>query len=175
MPNIAQIIASHNRKLLEEPKPTNESKPCCRKKDRCPLSQVSKRCDTENIVYKASVKTENDTKTYIGLTANTFKKRWYGHQESFRNAKNKTSTALSSYIWKLKENSTDYEIKWDIIKKVKKNQYASQCCRLCTTEAAEIMKNKENPLNKKSEMMGSCRHRYKYALSNWKKEKKKLG
>ena len=103
---------------------------------------------------------------YIGLTSNSFKTRWYGHQESFRNENSKTKTSLSSYVWEIKGKKEPYKIKWDIIKEVNKSKCASKCCRLCTTEASEIMKNKENPLNKKSEMMGSCRHRFKYALKN---------
>ena len=173
MPSIAEIITSHNRRILESGPVNENKKPCCRKKENCPLSQVNKECDTENVVYKAYVKTDTETKTYIGLTANSFKKRWYGHQESIKKEKYKTSTALSGYIWELKENNINYELKWDIIRRVKKNRYTSKYCRLCTTEAAEIMKNNENPLNKKNEMMGSCRHRFKFALCNWKKEKKK--
>ena len=76
-------------------------------------------------------------------------------------------------MWEIKGKNEPYKIKWDIIKEVNKSKFASKCCRLCTTEASEIMKNKENPLNKKSEMMGSCRHRFKFALRNWKSEKEK--
>ena len=31
-------------------------------------------CRTENVIYKAEVKTKNETKTYIGLTSSEIKK-----------------------------------------------------------------------------------------------------
>ena len=118
MPNIGQIIATHNRKILEA-KQNDKEKTCCRNMDNCPLKEVKKSCATENVVYKAFVKTKADIKTYIGLTSNSFKTRWYGHQESFKKEKYRTRTALSNYIWELKQQNKTYEIKWDIIKKVK--------------------------------------------------------
>ena len=46
------------------------------------------RCQTEKVIYRATV-TESTTgkkDTYIGLTANTFKKRRDGHNTNQRNA-----------------------------------------------------------------------------------------
>ena len=177
MPNIAQIITSHNKKILEDKKNKNEEqqrkKDCCKNKEKCPLKEVHKSCATENVIYKAYVKTKDETKTYIGLTANSFKVRWYAHQNSFKKEEKKNSTALSSYVWELKEKNQNYNLKWDIIKHVKKPKYDTKVCRLCMTEVSEILKNKENPLNKRQELMGACRHRYKFSLKNWKREKYK--
>ena len=151
MDNMDKIIANHNRKILEpKEKDPKKIKLCCKNKAKCPLNEVGKSCDTENVIYKAYVTTDKDTNTYIGLTSNSFKTRWYGHQESFRNEKSKNKTSLSSYIWELKEKQAQYTIKWDIIKEIRKNSYGTKWCRLCTSEASEIMKNKENPLNKKN-------------------------
>ena len=152
MDNMEKIVTNHNRKILEEKNENDQGteKSCCKNKANCPLYEVGKSCATENVIYKAYVKTEYETKTYIGLTANRFKTRWYGHQDSFRNEKSKSKTSLSSYVWELKEKNEPYKIKWDIIREVKKNKYVSKDCRLCTTEAYEIMNNKENPLNKKN-------------------------
>ena len=176
MPNIQQIIDMNNRKILnnynkKDEEPTKSV--CCKDKDKCPLKEVKKLCSTENVVYKAFVKTSSETKSYIGLTANSFKKRWYAHQETFRKEQLKNNTALALYIWELKNRNEKFEIKWDIIKRIKKPSFGTKMCRLCITEAAEILKNKDNPLNKKSEMMGCCRHRHKFTLRNWKKDKKK--
>ena len=176
MPNIGQLINSHNKKILENNKDEDHKrkKECCKRKDKCPLKEVKKSCATENIIYKAYVNTMDETRTYVGLTSNSFKVRWYAHQDSFRKEERKNSTALSSYVWSLKEKNQEYDIKWDIIKHIKKPKYGTKVCRLCITEVSEILKNKDNPLNKRTELMGVCRHRYKFSLKNWKKEKKKL-
>ena len=46
------------------------------------------------------------TKTYIGMTEGEFKTRFYYHKQSFNNKKYASSTALSKYIWELKEAET---------------------------------------------------------------------
>jgi hypothetical protein len=42
-------------------------------------------CLTKDLVYQAKVKTKdnNDIKTYIGMTATTFKERYRNHKKSF--------------------------------------------------------------------------------------------
>ena len=58
---------------------------------------------TNNIIYKATVTTNNtnDTKHYIGMTATTFKERYANHTSSFRHKKDSNKTELSKHIWKL--------------------------------------------------------------------------
>ena len=81
--NIHSLIQSHNSKILNS-KPKATEKPCnCRKKDACPLDQ---NCTQENVIYHATV--EGEEKKYIGSTVQ-FKKRYYGHKDSFRNNANK--------------------------------------------------------------------------------------
>ena len=70
---------------------------------------------TESLVYKAIVKTENDSKEYIGLSSTDFKKRYSNHKTSFNLASYSNRTGLSKYIWKLKEKKTPYDISWKII------------------------------------------------------------
>ena len=173
MPSINKFINSHNNKILSKTKPTDDTKPCNCRKDPCPLKPVNKSCNTESVVYKAHVETNDETRTYIGLTGNEFKKRWYRHKESLNKERYKDDTELSKHIWKLKENNITYNLKWDIMKKVKKIKNGAKSCRLCLTEALEIMKNRENPLNKRNEVMGACRHRNKFTLRNWQTEKEK--
>ena len=55
---------------------------------------------------------------YIGLTSDTFKSRYNGHTETFRNKEGK-STALSSHIWSLEDDNKNYDIKWSIKKRAK--------------------------------------------------------
>ena len=74
-------------------------------------------CLEEGIIYEATVKTSNDDKKYIGLTEGTFKRRLYGHRQSFKNNGLKNVTELSKYIWHMKEKSLEYDLTWKIIDK----------------------------------------------------------
>jgi len=64
----------------------------CRGKNICPLNG---KCLIKFIVYRAEIKSDQDTVAYIGLASNTFKERYLNHTLSFRNQKYKESTALS--------------------------------------------------------------------------------
>ena len=168
MQNIDKIINSHNRKILQNKRPEDNIKACNCRKFKCPLEGTNRSCRTESVIYKATVKTKDDTKLYIGLTGNEFKNRYYKHRSDFAMIKNKDNTELSKYIWKLKSNKTDYDISWQIIKTVGKLQNGNKICRLCIAEAMEIMKNRKGQLNKRSEILNKCRHKNKFLLSNCK-------
>ena len=76
IPNIEMIIKSHNKKLLNKDKITDES--CnCRDKNKCPLK--GNNCRAENVIHQALVSIKIETKKYIGLTANQIKKRISTH------------------------------------------------------------------------------------------------
>ena len=171
MPNMGQIINAHNKKILKENKNIEPGKKCNCKKVKCPIPDNKNSCRKDNVVYQAEVKTDKETKTYIGLTSMEFKQRWYKHRSDFLHKENKDSTRLSSYIWNLKDNNIKFEIKWNIIKKVNPIKNGDKICRLCTSEAKLIMKSKDNQLNKRTEMMNKCRHRNQFLLKNWKKKK----
>ena len=62
----------------------------------------------KEIVYQATVNSKGgETETYVGLTANTFKKRHSGHTFNFKHEDSK-GTTLSAYIWKLKNQNKNY-------------------------------------------------------------------
>ena len=168
MQNIDKIINAHNRKILQRKLPKDNIKSCNCRKFKCPLENTNKSCRTDSVVYKATVRTKEDIKFYIGLTGNEFKTRYYKHRSDFAIIKNKENTELSKYIWKLKSNKTEYEISWKIIKKVGQIKNGNKICRLCIAEAMEIMKNRKGQLNKRSEIMNKCRHKNKFLLSNLK-------
>ena len=171
MPNVDKIISAHNKKILKNKK--EEIKPCnCRRKKECPLAESKYSCRTENVIYKAEVKSNNESKTYIGLTSSEFKKRVSSHKTDFNHVKYKESTKLSKYIWNLKEKNTKFEIKWNIVKKVNKIKNGDKMCRLCASEVNFILKNKNSPLNSRNELMNKCRHCSQFLLANWKKKQK---
>ena len=65
-------------------------------------------------MYKATVISDKETKYYIGSIGNTFKNRWYGHNNNIKN-NNENGTELSKYIWKLINNNNKYNIKLSIV------------------------------------------------------------
>ena len=137
---------------------------CCRKKDLCPLNGE---CQANNIIYKAEVinTTRSELKEYIGLTENTFKQRYSNHVQSFKNSKYENSTELSKYIWHLKRNNDNFNIKWSIIQRSQAYSNKTKRCNLCLTEKLSILNaDKAKTLNKRSELVSKCRHENKYYL-----------
>ena len=105
----------------------------------------------KSVVCKAEVKTPHNEsmKRYIGMTANDFKHRYRNHLKSFRNTQYANETELSKYIWRLKMENREYQIKWSIIKHASSYKYGSRRCNLCLEEKMLILKsNKKNLLNK---------------------------
>ena len=102
MNNVRSIITSHNTRIIKRSQPQNSyTDNCnCRSKHACPLQN---KCMGEDIVYKATVITNNtqNAKHYIGMTSNTFKKRYRDHIKSFTHKKYSN----------LKQNKTDFTIK----------------------------------------------------------------
>ena len=96
--NMKRKIASHNIKVQksEENMNLDPGCNCTGVMGPCPLDG---KCLTRSVIYRAEVKDRNNNKqTYTGLTAGTFKKRYYSHRNSFNNRNSENSTTLSSYI-----------------------------------------------------------------------------
>ena len=166
MPNVAAIVNCNNSaKLKQNSKPNAES--CnCRKKDECPLEG---KCRSKEIVYQAQVKSSKGTETYVGVTATEFKTRLANHRQSFKKSSLKTATELSKYVWSLKEDDQAYEIKWKILGRAKPYSNITKRCNLCLLEKHYIICKKElATLNKRTELLGTCRHSRKYLLEQTK-------
>ena len=112
--NIANIIKSHNQKILyENDEAANEKKCNCRNKNLCPLDGT---CLTKNIIYEGTVTTTSgNARTYISMTEHEFKTRYNNHKLSFKDRKHSHDTVLSKHIWDLKDGNINYEIKWQHI------------------------------------------------------------
>ena len=126
-------------------------------------------CKASSIIYNAQVTTNNATKNYIGLTEGTFKQRFSQHKATFKHRKYTNSTELSKYIWKLRDNNQDFNIKWTIISRARPYNNISKRCDLCLTEKLMIITaNPDRILNKRSELISKCRHENKFYLrNNW--------
>ena len=163
-----KIISNHNYKVLNKDKkdPTDTAKKCdCKNinKNPCPLQGD---CIHETVVYKATVSTGTEEKIYIGSTEGTFKKRYNNHKSDFNHANRKSSTTLSSYIWECKSKNLVPAVKWEILKHCSKYRGGNRKCDLCLTEKLLILKNRDNSLNKRTELMGNCRHLRKFRLQS---------
>ena len=163
MDNMKSIINKHNKKVTNADNDTstdNQVQCNWRNKDQCPLDN---KCLTSSIIYNAQVTTNNATKNYIGLTEGTFKQRFSQHKAKFKHRKYTNSTELSKYIWKLRDNNQDFNIKWTIISRARPYNNISKRCDLCLTEKLMIITaNPDRILNKRSELISKCRHENKF-------------
>ena len=104
-------------------------------------------------------------KFYYGVTEGDFKKRWSNHKKSFKNARYEHETALSAYIWNLKDKNEQFRIDWEIAKKSTPYMNGSKVCNLCSDEKLFILEaDPKKMLNEKSELISKCRHRAKFIL-----------
>jgi hypothetical protein len=164
MPNVQQIINRHNQSILN-PKETTPKGCNCRVKSQCPMEG---RCLESNIVYQATVSTDNKSETYVGLTSTTFKARYNNHKYSFNHTSKRAATELSNYIWSLKDNNIPYNIKWSILKHANPYNTRSKLCSLCNWEKYFIIcEHDKASLNSRNELTSACRHISKHLLSNW--------
>jgi hypothetical protein len=168
MPNIKQLINKHNQRLLNSRTNTSQERTCnCRNRDLCPLQGS---CLTSGIIYQASVtRLDNNRKeTYIGLTETTFKSRYNNHKSSLNNPRQKNTTALSKYVWTLKDQQINYTLNWKIISRALPYSPTTKRCNLCITEKFYIIYHpKLASLNSRCELANSCRHFKKFLLCNY--------
>ena len=153
-------IGIHNAKMLNTNKLSDKPKCNCRNKVECPIPGE---CNQNNVVYQAEVHGDNKIMTYYGSTEN-FKSRYSGHKASIKN-RPANHTTLSSYVWGLKDKNISFDIKWSIKAKGHVFSSGSQSCDLCITEKLVILTaNPLTTLNKRDELLETCRHRRKHLL-----------
>ena len=165
MSNLKQNIDGHNKSILHKkivpPKTCN-----CRKPAECPMDG---NCLKESVIYQATVTTEdnNPPQTYVGLTENSFKTRYSNHKTSLCNSNKRFSTELSKHIWHLRDNKVNFKVTWKILKQAAPYNPASNRCNLCLWEKYFIICKPElASLNKRNELITSCRHANKFLLKN---------
>ena len=107
-------------------------------------------------------------RTYTGSTEPPFKQRLSRHRSDTSNCLNRHKTALVGWYFKKKDAGVGVNInnyRWEIVKKCFKYQPGGKKCDLCLTEKLMIMKNKDpRSLNKRTELMNPCRHRWRHKL-----------
>ena len=167
MPNVSNIIAGHNKNILQQDKALRELGCNCKGGSQtCPLKG---KCQTESLVYKATVTSpDNTVAEYIGQSSTSFKTRFNNHTSSFRNQRYSKNTALSSHFWNVKEIfNQSPTIDWSIMSLAPTYKTETGRCQLCLLEKTLIINSKTRPiLNKRSEVMNKCRHKPKLLLMN---------
>ena len=174
MTNMKDQIAKHNAKITSQSRPDErktEKKCICRNRANCPMDG---NCAESSVIYQAKVlhnKSKLPDMVYYGSTSMQFKKRYYGHERSFR-IENSSPTGLSNYVWKLKnlgwQMNTDFKIKWSILTKAHTFSLGSKRCDLCISEKTTILLHKDQRtlLNKRDEILTKCRHKETHCLSS---------
>ena len=169
-PNMAQTIAAKNAKILKE---EGEAKrECnCPKTKICPLN---KKCLVDNIIYQATVTSQNqESKTYIGLTSTDFKARLGTHTQSFKDP-NVNQTSLSKHIHDQKLKGIQPTVTWKIIDRGKPYSPVHGVCNLCLKEKFYITYKPEMAeLNSRSEIFSHCVHKKSALLIKKDRKKKK--
>ena len=166
MPNFKKVLSRHNQSLKNADEPTDEQPGCNCKRGPCPLE--SENCQTDNVIYRATVTEENqNVNTYTGLTRNTFKKRFNGHTYTFNHRNGPNSTTLSSHVWRLKDERTNYDMSWKLVDRAPDFNPTTRKCRLCLKEKYHIIFQPDGAtLNNRSELFSTCRHRLRLLLTN---------
>ena len=73
---------------------------------------------------------------------------------------------LSKEYWEVKQQNAITR-KWKVLRKCHAYNHKKRQCILCVNEKYEIACYKgDNLLNKRTEVLGTCRHRNKYKLKN---------
>ena len=94
-----------------------------------------------------------------------FKTRWRNHQMSFKHENKGNDTELSKHLWLLKDQKKDFSISWKILAKAKSYTNLTKRCNLCNTEKFYILyKPDMATLNKRNELLSTCRHKRKFLL-----------
>lgn len=159
--NLKAIILKKNRNLIREQRSSNSQKRMCNCRGGTGSCPLGGECQKSDVIYEATLKTNVENFTYVGLTSETFKSRYSNHLCSFRNERYRSSTTLSQKVWDLKDKGEEFKITWRIIKSTASYQGGGRGrCDLCLSEKEEILKRikKKGSLNTRNELMGKCRH-----------------
>ena len=172
MNSMFKIINAHNSKIANREYTENDQILCnCRNRNDCPLDG---KCLSSKIVYSAEVTTETSPpiqprKVYVGICDTQFKTRYGNHEKSFRHRRYEKDMEFSKYIWELKDQNKNFEIKWSIYRKSCRYNQVAKSCNLCLMEKVLIcnFKDKERLINKHVELVSKCQHENKFILLNY--------
>ena len=148
-------IAAQNKKLINQHDSSPKTQPCnCRNTDSCPLSG---NCRERNIIYQATVRSNNSTMNYFALCETDFKTQFYNHTHTFRNRSKCKATKLSKFVWKCKDAGSTPSIHWKSVYRTPSYKQRNDHCNLCLAEKFEIFTaDPKTTLNKRTELINKC-------------------
>ena len=174
LPNFDAILKGINTNKLntamtKTDKPTN-MKNICNSDGVCNWGCIAKdKCEEKSVVYKATVHVNNGEiykRTYVGMTEGKLKDRISKHYTDFKHKRYSNSTTLSSFIWKLQEDSSTFQIEWDVVESKKAYRKGQKHCSLCACEKKWIAKlDGPDSLNSNKEYVSKCPHKWKFRLA----------
>ena len=138
----------------------------------CPIPGA---CNTNGVVYKATVSsTGRPQECYVGLAKN-FKKRFGEHKGTLKTNLETRKTKLSTYFWKEKEAGRDPRVDWELLDEgLEDFNPTSGVCRLCVREKYFILfEPEQSSLNSRQEIFGFCRHKEARLLKKPPEKKRK--
>ena len=99
LPNFANMIKSHNNRILFEEKTQHQPNVIADRK----ILVLEGNCLDKELTYQCSLKenTNSDGVNYNGITENTFKERFYKDRNSFKYESKANSTELSNHFWEM--------------------------------------------------------------------------
>ena len=166
MPNLGKIVASHNAKVTSPPTIDLTEENCnCRGKDAICIMEGS-RCKDPGVVYQAEVTAQGKpVMKYVGVTAPSWKLRYGNHKASFTHSSKRKQTRLAGYIWSLKDEGLEPDIKWRILARSQPYKASTRSCRLCLKEKFYLMhKSQEATINSRDEFFSGCLHKHSLLL-----------
>ena len=165
MPNLAASISGHNKKILEEEERSRmggaDDANCNCLKSYVADCPIPGQCNSNGVVYQASVESNDGRKeTYVGLAIN-FKNRYGNHKSSMKIKDEKRDTTLSAHYWKEKEAGKEPKVSWVLLDKgLEDYNPTSGICNLCVREKYFILfEPDKSSLNSRQEIFGFCRHK----------------
>ena len=117
-------------------------------------------CNTNGVVYHATVTTSNgDNETYIGF-ANFFKKRYSKHKATLLAKPTDGKTSLSTHFWKENDLGNDPVVSWMYIEtNIPTFNTVTRQCKLFLKEFCYIvLRQRLATLNSRQEIVSQCRH-----------------
>ena len=161
LPNMGSVVAKHNSTVLRN-SATNQLKPkenCnCqnRFKKECPMPG---KCNTNGVVYQATIASGTSEETYVGLAKN-FKKRYRKHKTCLEDEGADGHTSLTNHYWREKTLERTLWLPGIFLEKIIPTlNPVKRGCKLCLREKFTIVLKPElASLNSRQEIFAHCRH-----------------
>ena len=124
----------------------------------------------KTIYYQANIDVDiagYKHKCYLGSCKTTFKDRFENHEKSFNHVKHENDTKLSKEYQEFKKRNGTPKTALKIIRICCSYNPNRKRCLLCLNEKYKIATyGGDNLLNKRTEVINTCRHRSKYELAS---------